>query len=217
MTNKNLPVVEVHPLSDVVPDDNNVNEHTVYGSKLLENSMRKRGFFRPIAAAGKGVDKPMIKAGSLTQETAMNIGLDEDAIFIYTDGTRPIVHVRTDIAPDSPEALALGIEDNQIGFEGYAPNDDKLAELMSDTKFTEFIQDDKTLNTLLAEMNGAVSAMDYQDLDDENESMAGMEDVSITITFPAKHKEEIIKWLAHDEPRTSAGLGRGVMKQIGIL
>jgi DNA modification methylase len=65
-----------------------------------------------MAAAGKGVAQPVMKAGNLTQEVAVDIGMDE-AIIIESDGTRPIVHVRTDLAPDSPEARTLAIEDNR--------------------------------------------------------------------------------------------------------
>lgn len=93
------PRIEIHPLTDVQPDDTNANKHTAKGARFLENSMRKRGFFRPIAVAGKG-GKAVIKAGNLTQETAVNVGMDE-AIYVYTDGTRPIIHVRTDLDPDS--------------------------------------------------------------------------------------------------------------------
>lgn len=107
------PRVEIHPLTDADPDAENANKHTQRGAKYLENSMRQRGFFRPIAAAGKGTGKPKIKAGNLTQETAVNIGMDKEAIFIYTDGKRPIVHVRTDLDPDSPEAAMLALEDNR--------------------------------------------------------------------------------------------------------
>lgn len=107
------PKVEVKKLTDAMPDDQNANQHTPRGQAIVTESMRKRGFFRPIAAAGKGVDKPVIKAGNLTQEVAIDAGMGEEAIFVYTDGTVPIVHVRTDIEPDSPEAALLGLEDNR--------------------------------------------------------------------------------------------------------
>ena len=104
--------MEVGKLSDVLPDDQNTNAHPLRGASTLEKSIRQRGFFRPTAAFGKGVDKPVMGAGNLTQETALNIGMD-DAIFVYTDGTKPIVHVRTDVAPGSREAKLLSVEDNR--------------------------------------------------------------------------------------------------------
>lgn len=107
------PRVEIKKLTDALPDPNNANEHTQRGQAQLEKSMSKRGFFRPMAAAGKGVEKPIIKAGNLTQETAIALGMDE-AIFIYTDGSRPIVHVRTDLDVDGEDATLLALEDNRI-------------------------------------------------------------------------------------------------------
>lgn len=104
--------IEQGKLSDVLPDAQNANKHTARGQGTLERSLRKRGFFRPTAAFGKGVDKPVMGAGNLTQETAIACGMD-DAIFVYTDGTKPIVHVRTDIAPGSKEAVQLALEDNR--------------------------------------------------------------------------------------------------------
>lgn len=105
--------VEQGKLSDVLPDPQNANKHKTRGQSTLEQSLRKRGFFRPTAAFGKGVDKPVMGAGNLTQETAISIGMD-DAIFVYSDGTKPIIHVRTDVAPGSKEAVQLALEDNRI-------------------------------------------------------------------------------------------------------
>jgi hypothetical protein len=123
------PKIEIRPLTDALPDTDNANKHNLKGMRLVENSMRRRGFFRPIAAAGKGTNNPVIKAGNLTQETAISLGMDKEAIFIYSDGTRPIVHVRTDIAPDSPEAAALAIEDNRSGEESLNWDIDMLSTL----------------------------------------------------------------------------------------
>lgn len=105
--------VERRKLTDVLPDSANANRHRQRGQAALERSLRKLGFFRPTAAFGKDVAQPVMGAGNLTQETAVSIGMDE-AIFVFTDGSTPIVHVRTDIAPGSPEAHALAIEDNRI-------------------------------------------------------------------------------------------------------
>jgi hypothetical protein len=111
---KQKPRVEIKKLTDALPDPENANEHTQRGQAALEKSISKRGVFRPIAAAGKGVDKPVIKAGNLTQEVMLSLGMDE-AIFVYSDGKTPIVHVREDLDPDSDEAALLAIEDNRIG------------------------------------------------------------------------------------------------------
>jgi len=145
------PRIEIRPLTDALPDEANLNKHTQKGSKLLENSMRKRGFNRPIAAAGKGVDNPVITAGNLTQETAVNIGMDKEAIFVYTDGSRPIVHVRTDIAPGTAEAVALGLEDNRIAQDSLDWDTDLLAQMaVGDTALLAALRkQDSIFNDLL--------------------------------------------------------------------
>lgn len=105
------PKLRVAKLADITPDAQNANLHSERGRNLLERSLRERGFFRPMAAAGKG-GKPVMLAGNLTQEVAASIGMDE-AIIIETDGTRPLIHVRTDLDPDSKEARLLGLDDNR--------------------------------------------------------------------------------------------------------
>ena len=106
------PELKIVKLSDIRPDPKNANLHSERGRETVEPSLPERGYFRPMAAAGKGVTQPVMLAGNLTQETAIANGMDE-AIVVETDGTRPIVHVRTDVEPGSPEAILLGLEDNR--------------------------------------------------------------------------------------------------------
>ncbi len=57
----------------------------------------------------------------------------------------------------------------------------------------------------------------YEDLEELNESLAGSEDASITITVPKRFEDQIRTWLANGEMNTSPGLGKGVMKRCGLL
>jgi DNA modification methylase len=123
------PRVEVLPLFDAVqPDQNNVNRHTQRGAALVNNSIRKRGLFRGIAAAGKGTDKPTVYAGNLTLEQAVEAGITE-AIVVHTTGNQMVVTVRDDVEPGSAEAIALGLEDNESGKQSYNPDIDLLAQM----------------------------------------------------------------------------------------
>lgn len=106
----------------------NTNDHTERGGVLLENSIRRRGAFRGIGAAGKGVETPVVKAGNLTLQKARNAGIKE-IVMVHTTGDQLVVTVRDDLDPDSPEAAMLGIEDNQIANISYAPNPQVLAML----------------------------------------------------------------------------------------
>jgi hypothetical protein len=118
--------VEVKTLDDLQPDPNNVNKHSIRGHQLVENSLRKRGAFRSVAAAGKGVDKPVVMAGNLTIEKARDAGIDE-VIFVHTNGRQLVSVIRDDIEPGSAEAIALGLEDNETAHKSYSPDLDVLA------------------------------------------------------------------------------------------
>ncbi len=141
------PKVEIKSIDSVLPDPKNANLHTERGKLSLKNVLKKYGFFRPMAAAGS--ENPIMMAGNLTLESSIAAGLKK-AIFIYTDGTRPIVHVREDIAPDSPQAAALAVADNRVAeislnWAGAvlqkinAENPDAIADLWSTSEYVDLL------------------------------------------------------------------------------
>jgi hypothetical protein len=152
----NLPRVEVLPLEQAAtPDPQNVNKHTVKGSKLLENSLRKHGAFRSIASAGKNVKVPVTYAGSNTLETAAAAGFKE-IINVHVRGDQLVNVVRDDLEPGSAEAIALGIEDNETAKQSYNPDIDVLAKLRSADNGLQgrLAAKDEILSTMLDEMGG---------------------------------------------------------------
>lgn len=70
-------------ITELQPDPNNLNQHTQRGHTIVENSMRRRGIGRGILAAGKGVDNPVVLAGNLTLEKAVDAGF-ENVILVHT-------------------------------------------------------------------------------------------------------------------------------------
>jgi len=123
------PRIEVLPIEQgATPDANNTNKHTQRGGKLLNNSLRKRGAFRSIASAGKGVDVPVVGAGNFTLENAVEAGFTE-VVNVHVTGNQIVNVVRDDIEPYSPEFFALAIEDNEIGRASYNPEIDIVAAL----------------------------------------------------------------------------------------
>lgn len=121
--------VEVLPIEQgATPDPSNVNKHTQKGGTQLENSLRKRGAFRSIASAGKGTETPVVYAGNYTLEKAVDAGFTE-IVNVHVRGDQLVNVVRDDIAPGTAEAVALGIEDNEIGKQSYNPDIDVLAAL----------------------------------------------------------------------------------------
>jgi hypothetical protein len=140
--------VEHKKVEDLTPDPQNVNKHTQRGRTLLENSIRRRGIGRGIVAAGKGVENPVIIGGNLTHEVAGGLELN-DVIFVHTNGNQLVVTVRDDLEPGSPEAIALGLEDNETGKQSYNPDIDILAAVMADPAMQALKEQDKVLAGVL--------------------------------------------------------------------
>jgi len=140
-----IPKVEVLPIEEgATTDPLNVNKHTQRGGGLLENSLRKRGAFRSIASAGKGVKVPVVMAGNFTLEKAVSAGFTE-VVNVHVTGNQIVNVVRDDLEPNSPEAIALGLEDNEIGKASYNPDLDILAAVMADPAIQALKAEDKIL------------------------------------------------------------------------
>ena len=156
------PKVEVLPITEgATPDPNNVNKHTAKGGKLLDNSLRKRGAFRSIASAGKGVDTPVVYAGNYTLEKAVDVGFTE-IINVHVTGNQLVNVVRDDLAPNSPEAIALGIEDNEIAKQSYNPDIDILAAIMADPMMQAIQAEDKILSEIVGSMGVKGESVDAE-------------------------------------------------------
>ena len=146
----NVPRVEVLPIAlAATTDPHNVNKHTQRGSGLLSNSLRKRGAFRSIASAGKGVKTPVVMAGNLTLETAADVGFTE-VINVHVTGNQLVNVVRDDLEPNSAAAIALGLEDNEIGKQSYNPDIEILAAVMADPAMQALREEDKMLADMIA-------------------------------------------------------------------
>jgi len=144
--------VEVKQIEQAAtPDPNNINKHTQKGGGLLENSLRKRGAFRSIASAGKGVETPVIMAGNFTFEKAVDAGFTE-VVNVHVTGSQLVNVVRDDLAPNSAEAIALGLEDNEIGKASYNPDLDILAAVMADPAMQTLKAEDKMLADIVEGM-----------------------------------------------------------------
>ncbi len=62
-----------------------------------------------------------------------------------------------------------------------------------------------------------VDNYDFSEFEEDYESMDGMNDCSITITVPQKHKEKVEDFLCQGNSKTSPGFGLGVLKLCGLL
>ena len=118
---------KIEKLSDLTPDQQNFNRHTEFGTKLLEDSLRKFGAGRSILVDKDG----NIIAGNGVTETAASIGM-EDVIVVPSDGKKLVVVQRTDIDLDSPEGRELALADNMTALKGIDMDLEKVRESLSD-------------------------------------------------------------------------------------
>ena len=118
---------DIKTLADLTPDGENFNRHTEFGSKLLEDSLRKFGAGRSILVDKDG----NIIAGNSTTETAAAIGM-EDVIVVPTDGKKLVVVQRTDLSLDSPEGRELALADNMTALKGIDIDLAKVQETLGD-------------------------------------------------------------------------------------
>ena len=118
---------KIDTLADLTPDGENFNQHTEFGQKLLEDSLRKFGAGRSILVDKDG----NIIAGNSTTETAAAIGM-EDVIVVPTDGKKLVVVQRTDLSLDSPEGRELALADNMTALKGIDLDLAKVQETLGD-------------------------------------------------------------------------------------
>lgn len=99
-------------LSDFQLQRVNANKHRPRGMGMLSNIISKEGWIGAITVANDGETF----AGSARLETAIDrFGDDAEPIVIDSDGSRPIIVRRVDIASaDDPRAIRLGIADNRV-------------------------------------------------------------------------------------------------------
>jgi hypothetical protein len=133
-------------ISDIRPQSRNANKHSQRGMGQLERSVQSDGWIGAITVAADGETFD----GSARIEVASTAGF-EDAIIVESDGTRPIVHVRTDIpTADDPRAARLGIAANRVASVNLEWDTDVLESLITDgVDLTAFWHEDE-LSELLS-------------------------------------------------------------------
>ena len=122
-----MPIKKIK-ITDLVPDDKNLNKGTERGKELIETSVGRFGAGRSVL-----IDKNnRIIAGNKTQEAAIAKGI-KDVIIVETDGTQLVAVKRNDVDLDSRE----GREEMAL-----ADNATVKADLEWDTEQMEAIAED---------------------------------------------------------------------------
>lgn len=155
--------------SDLIPDDANANRHTERGIKMVEASLRKRGF----RFAGTLDKNNRIVHGNNRHEQATNIGLDNVVIIEAESDKQYYLRFNDlDLAdPDNP-ARELAYQANRsaqvsIDFEP----ERILADLNSGLDIAQFFSDNEVSN-LLEQLYG--SREPTRAINDPNSEWAGM-------------------------------------------
>jgi site-specific DNA-methyltransferase (adenine-specific)/modification methylase len=100
---------EIRRLADLRPHPANPNRHTERGSGMMENSLRQCGFGDSLTVDKDGV----VISGNQRLETLADIQM-ENPIVVQSDGSRPIVHQRTDLSIKDKRARMLSIYQNRV-------------------------------------------------------------------------------------------------------
>ncbi len=135
---------EITRISDLVPDANNYNKGTEFGSGLIAKSIQKNGLGRSLLLDKNG----KVIAGNKTLEVTVAAGFnDEDIIVVKTDGTKLVVVQRTDLDLDTRRGKEMALADNATAKANLEWDHDALA-LDFQTDETEawgvFLDDDET-------------------------------------------------------------------------
>lgn len=168
-----MSVGKIKDITAIVPQRVNANKHTPRGMGELERSIGERGWIGAITAAADGE----VFDGSARREVLETAGL-EDAIFIESDGTRPIVHIRTDIASaDDPKAKQLALEANFIAAHNFAVDAEVLARLSQDFDLSALVYPDELAAILASveppDIGGAGDEFDTTPQDGPTRTQAG--------------------------------------------
>lgn len=112
-------------MTKLQPQRRNANKHTLHGTRLLEKSVQSDGWIDAQTAAADG---EMI-SGTARLELSADKFADVEPIIVFSDGTKPVVVIRTDIPNlEDPRAKRLSIAANQIAHTDYAMDGDLLKE-----------------------------------------------------------------------------------------
>lgn len=141
------PKIKKVKLADLIPDNENVNNHSAYGMGLLENSIRFNGYGR----SGVLSSDLKIIAGNGMTESAGAIGTEE-AYIVESDGNLPIYVQRTDVKSGTPEFYNMALADNITALKNIVLDVEAievLAEEVPETKFwADIVTEQKTNRNL---------------------------------------------------------------------
>jgi hypothetical protein len=136
-----------------IPQRKNANKHTLHGTRLLEKSITSDGWLDAQTAAADG---EMI-SGTARLEFAADKFADVEPIIVESDGTRPVIVVRTDIPNlDDPRAKRLSVAANQIAKTDFNPDGELLK---------EWGNEDKDIRAMFSDSEWGIATGEFEPFD----------------------------------------------------
>ena len=189
--------LERRPISELVPYARNARTHSDAQIAQLRASIREFGFINPVLIDSAG----NIIAGHGRVLAAQAEGMTEVPCVLVehlSDAQR-----RAYILADNRLAEMSGWDLDMVAIELGDIRDAGL-----DLTITGFTEADLELEQ--------ETEYDFSDFDEENAKMEGLEEVTISVIVPKKHREQVEAFLANGEANTGPGRGIGVLKRCGL-
>jgi hypothetical protein len=125
-------------LTDFLPDKDNANRGTERGVYALETAIEKLGYTEPMVASADGI----VLSGNKRQQVCVDKNM-LDAIVIESDGTRPVIHVRTDVQSGTPQAHEIALTANRVAEVGLQWDPAIIAALDAEIGLGDWFWDDE--------------------------------------------------------------------------
>lgn len=156
------PLIEEGHIGDLRQDPNNPRRHSARNIAMIERSLSETGAGRSLLA-GRNLG---LIAGNGTVEAAANAGI-EDVIYVHTDGTKLLVHVRDDLDENDPVAVRAALYDNRTA--ELATWDTDIMSAMKDTEIFSVLFHEAEFREMIASSDGTGPVPDPNPDEDRDE------------------------------------------------
>lgn len=191
-------------LKDFKLDPANANQHSARGGGLMETSIEECGFGDSMVASSDGV----ILSGNQRAETCFGKDMT-DAIIIESDGTRPVIHVRTDLKAEDVKAKRLAILSNRVGEVNLSWDAQALAELATQGVELDDLWGAEELTALLTDAQMTNPEVGFPSLETSDEHQ-------ITIRYFLEDEPALKSFVGQSDskPLSPIAAGRQILERI---
>ena len=146
-------------LTDFQSDSANANRGTERGIHALTNAIEKLGYTEPMVASADHI----VLSGNKRRQVCVDRDMT-DAIVVETDGTRPIIHVRTDVVSGTPEAYEIALAANRVAEVGLEWDNEVIAALSEEIDLNLWFREDE-----LEELLAGVETPDFEPVPEDEQ------------------------------------------------